>query len=131
MDKIVIERAALSDAQLFYDARFNDVANTYSRTKIIPEYAEHLVWYRANYLDNFFIIILNGSKIGYVRMNTHNEVSIAIRPNHQNKGYATKALKIFTWQFENLNATIYKSNIASRRLFSKFPVILVKLIEDD
>ncbi len=130
-DVFEIKRATFADARLFYDARFSEIANTYSRIKTIPTYENHLGWYRANYLNNFFTIVSNGEKVGYVRIDDWNEISIAILPTHQHKRYATKALQIFTGQFKNLNATVYKSNKASQKLFFKFPAILVKSIEDD
>lgn len=119
-----IRNARLNDSILFYLVRYSEDAIKWSKIKNIPSFSEHDDWFKNQDLNNFYVIQENDAGVGYVRIN-NNEVSIAILPMYKNSGYASFGLSEIIKLYPNLKAEIYKDNIASIRLFNKFPEIKV------
>ncbi|MCK4347263.1 MAG: GNAT family N-acetyltransferase [Thermoplasmatales archaeon] len=125
---IQIRSARITDALIFYKARFNPVAIKYSKTKNIPIYAEHVKWFEKNYQTGVYTILLDGKPIGYVRIDK-NVIFIAVLQEYQKKGFATEALGQLLKHHKNLTAEIYPGNIASVKLFKHFPEIKLNTIK--
>lgn len=83
------------------------------------------------YIDDKLIGIINDTGIE----NSNVEIGYAIHPNHQNKGYATEALKVvieklFSQGYHAVSAGIFEDNIASRRVLEKCGFVLIDKTED-
>ncbi|MBQ6835585.1 MAG: GNAT family N-acetyltransferase [Clostridia bacterium] len=83
------------------------------------------------YIDDKLIGIINDTGIE----NGNVEIGYAIHPDHQNKGYATEALKavvekLFEQGYAAVSAGIFEDNIASRRVLEKCGFVLIDKTED-
>ena len=131
---ITLIKSRITDARLFYKARFNPEAIAVSLDKSIITYEKHHKWYISNYLNGFYTIILNNEPVGYIRVDDKNVISISILPMYKNKGIGTLSLLqlIYMYKGKQLAAKVFEANIVSINLFKKFPEIeLIILKEGD
>ena len=91
--------------------------------------------------DNHFVygICLNDTPIGFVNdceiTDSAIELGYVIAPAHQNKGFATEAVRacidaLFDMGFEEVKAGFFEENIASGRVMEKCGMVKMDLEED-
>ena len=118
--------------KLIFEWQQHPKTRAYSRNPNPPTWDEHQNWF-TNTINNpeinFYLVINQGSPVGFVRLNptsfenqaTAKEVSIAISPEHHSKGLGVIALNLLTALHNNskLLAFIDENNIASVKAFER------------
>jgi hypothetical protein len=79
------------DCKLLFDIRNELSVRELSLNKDELIYTQHERWYKNNF-ESVQIIMLDNTKIGYVRTND-GYISIGLRPEYRNKGYGSEVLK--------------------------------------
>jgi len=86
-------------------------------------YEKHSVYWKKRFKKktNDFIIEERKRSVGIIRIDSDGEINIAILPEFQNKGIATKSIKlaIKKSRLDEYIARIKPNNIASKKLFEK------------
>lgn len=114
--------------KLFYDIRYSKDINNVCKDKIIPDYDNHILWYRKQNLNNMYLIYYKTDCIGYVRIDNNNYLSITIIKKMQNKGIGTYIISRILQRYYNINVEIKQDNIKSKTLFNKFNEINITYI---
>jgi RimJ/RimL family protein N-acetyltransferase len=91
----------------------------------MPTREEHMVFVLSRPFRYWYLIEVNGTPVGALEVTDLNEIGVAIFKEHQRKGYATEALKLFLLRHDPLPAIPAKrnrhwlANIATRNEASK------------
>lgn len=119
------------DVKYFYDLRRSLLSQKWSENKFNTSYNQHIDWFykKLESPDYIFATInYNDIRIGYIRLDEENNISIAIETPFIGKGAATKGLIIFSkFLLDNklkkdgdiITAHVLKDNIASSKIFMK------------
>jgi L-amino acid N-acyltransferase YncA len=119
------------DLDFFYEIRnhpLNRVFATIPDTNI--DYKDHCQWFTQKIADPsnlFFVIRTNGSSAGYIRVNSANEISVALHPDWQKKGLGSGSLRELCRELatrplfkgKELKAIILQTNKVSLNAFLK------------
>ncbi|MBQ6934288.1 MAG: GNAT family N-acetyltransferase [Clostridia bacterium] len=126
----ILRNEKVSASYLTPDITSNEAANKlFNRIKEVSYIPDRFA--RGIYIDNKLIGIINDTGIE----NGNVEIGYVIHPDHQNKGYATEALKaviekLFEQGYAAVSAGIFEDNIASRRVLEKCGFVLIDKTED-
>lgn len=85
------------------------VENRISHEKM-PSRDEHLVFLLSRPFRYWYLIEVNGDYVGALEVTELNEIGVAIFREHQRKGYAREALKLFLLRHEPLPSIPAKRN---------------------
>lgn len=112
-----LRKAKLSDSNFFLEIREHpDNRMMFLSYKKIKK-SHHKKWFIKHYKHGFYVITVGNERIGYIRITPINTISIAVKKEFRNKGYAKKAINRL--KEKNLYAFILKNNKASLNLFKK------------
>ncbi len=125
--KINLQPMEIEDESILYSWQSEPGNRKYSGVDRVPNIDEHRVWYASSLdssLRRMWLLIFNGEKCGYVRLdikNSSEEVSVLISQKYRKLGLAHGAISKLKelCLFGVLDAQISSNNLASILLFKK------------
>ena len=125
MEKITLRDVEKNDWDFILQLRNSLYKFFYKQKKPLEksEHYEYMEKQKSNPKFHQWIITLDGTDVGYVRILEH-DVGIMIHEEFQNKGIATKALslaekKAVELGLSKLIAMVHKDNLSSKKIFEK------------
>lgn len=122
--------AKIEDEEFVYNCRYFQSDALFYKNKNVPNYHQHQIWYSQSLLDGrlrHIIFVIEGIKLGYVRLDTDNELSVYVYPTFRGKGLAELMIRYTCKKYRStkLHAYVHKNNFSSLNAFlkNKFQVI--------
>ena len=108
MEKIDFLLIKESDYQFLYDLLLQRNSNVNISHKRMPTYEEHIKFVRSQPYSKWYIIEIDGERVGSIYLTNQNEVGIFVAERSQAKGIGSNALNVLIDQNPGLR---YLANI--------------------
>lgn len=112
---IELRRKKLIDILFLWKLRNDPETYKYFNNNYPVNLISHLMYFFKNF-HNQYIIMADNIRVGQIKINDKDELSLSISKEHQNKGYGSEAITMFT---PPLQAAISRDNLPSIRVFQK------------
>ena len=130
---IALRPAIKEDARFIFDARYKDEGARFYRNQAIPEFEEHLDWFKSALARNdlhLFVVELAGAGAAHIRFDVNQidkhrlEIGIALAPSHRGIGLGYEILReavkyARSKGFHLMDAEVHWDNYASQKIFEK------------
>ena len=128
MEKIDFLLIKESDYQFLYDLLLQRNSNVNISHKRMPTYEEHIKFVRSQPYSKWYIIEIDGERVGSIYLTNQNEVGIFVAERSQAKGIGSNALNVLIDQNPGLRylANINPENKKSIDFFEKSGFVLIQ-----
>ena len=128
MEKIDFLLIKESDYRFLYDLLLQRNSNVNISHKIMPTYEEHIKFVRSQPYSKWYIIEIDGERVGSIYLTNQNEVGIFVAERSQAKGIGSNALNVLIDQNPGLRylANINPENKKSIDFFEKSGFVLIQ-----
>ena len=128
MEKIDFLLIKESDYQFLYDLLLQRNSNVNISHKRMPTYEEHIKFVRSLPYSKWYIIEIDGERVGSIYLTNQNEVGIFVAERSQAKGIGSNALNVLIDQNPGLRylANINPENKKSIDFFEKSGFVLIQ-----
>ena len=128
MEKIDFLLIKESDYQFLYDLLLQRNSDANISHKKMPTYEEHVKFVRSQPYSKWYIIEIDGERVGSIYLTNQNEVGIFVAERSQAKGIGSNALNVLIDQNPGLRylANINPENKKSIDFFEKSGFVLIQ-----